>query len=239
MVEPGDVRAGLLDERGAAAHRAERVDDAVVLSEVPGMLAVDGHAADRVEQHDVVDDRARGPSPRARPRSPRRPASPVRAWPRTAPGRAGPARSSAMIETRDLLGRLGAEVDAGGCPERGEPLLGDVRLVAQPRADHAGTGGRGDQADVRDVAPERGGQRLLVPDPLRRDDDVRGRARGRSARGRSPSSTRSASGNASASAIGSNTVTRQPVAAARVVSAPTIGVVPATQSDGAGRCGST
>ena len=51
--------------------------------------------------------------------------------------------------------------------------------------------------------------------------------------------TRSASGNASASAIGSNTDTRQPVAAPSVASAPTIGVVPASQSDGAGRCGST
>ena len=36
---------------------------------------------------------------------------------------------------RDLLGRLGAEVDAGRRPQRGEPLLGEAGLVAQPLPD--------------------------------------------------------------------------------------------------------
>ena len=51
--------------------------------------------------------------------------------------------------------------------------------------------------------------------------------------------TRSAPGNADSSATGSHTVTRQPVAPPSEASAATIGVVPASHSDGAGRCGST
>ena len=46
-------------------------------------------------------------------------------------------------------------------------------------------------------------------------------------------------GKASASAIGSMTVTFQPAAEPRAARAPAIGVVPAIQSWGAGRCGST
>src|SRR5215213_1052748 len=52
----GDVRPGLRDEGGAAAHPAEGVHDPVVLGEVAGAVPLDGHAAHRVEQDDVVRD---------------------------------------------------------------------------------------------------------------------------------------------------------------------------------------
>ncbi len=80
---------------------------------------------------------------------------------------------------RDLLGRLGAEVEPGRCPQRGEPLVTDGRLVAQPLADDAGSGRRRDKADVGHVARERRPDRLLVPDALARDDDVRAKRPGR------------------------------------------------------------
>src|SRR5829696_1319288 len=54
-----DVRPGLREEGGAAAHPAEGVHDAVVLGEVAGAVRLDGHAAHGVEQDDVVRDGAR------------------------------------------------------------------------------------------------------------------------------------------------------------------------------------
>ena len=70
---------------------------------------------------------------------------------------------------------------------------------------------RRDQADVGRLAREREPDRLLVPDPLARDDDVRRRV-GVEAADVGRAADRSAPGNASASAIGSMTVTRQPAA---------------------------
>ena len=209
----------------------------VVLGEVAGVGPVDGHAADRVEQHDVVDDGLE----RRRPRRPLAPASVA------GPGRRHERRPAAadldqlgQDRERDLLGGLGAEVDAGRRAQRGEPLLGEAGLLAQPRAH----GGR--RASARRRArrtrrrAKRGGERLLVPVPLGRDDDVRRAASGSSRREVGiVRATRSAVGNASGSATGSKTVTRQPAAAPSAASAPAIGVVPATHRTGAGRCGST
>ena len=220
----------LLDEPGPAADRAERVDDPVVLGEVPGVGALDGHAADRIDQDDVVDDRLErdrlGDGP-GDGRGTRR---------RDEVGAAPPDLDQlGQDRQRDLLGRLGPDVQPGRGPQRGDPLVTDRRLLAQPLADDAGAGRRRDETDVRRVAREREPDGLLVPDPLAGDDDVRRRVRGRG-RGCRPSAwTRSAPGKASASAIGSMTVTRQPAAAPSDASAPAIGVVPMTHRSGGGQ----
>ena len=78
---------------------------------------------------------------------------------------------------RDLLGRLGAEVEPGRRAQGRQPLVGHARLVAQPRPDDRGPGRRRDEPDVGRVAGERRGQRLLVPDALGGDDDRRRDAR--------------------------------------------------------------
>ena len=73
----------------------------------------------------------------------------------------------------DLLGGLGADVEAGRCSQRGDPVVADRRLLAQPLAHDAGTCRRRDEAHVGHVTREREPDRLLVPDPLARDDDIR------------------------------------------------------------------
>ena len=239
MVEPRDVRAGLLDERGPAAHRAEGVDDAVVLGEVPGMLAVHGHPAHRVEQDDVVDDRRERRASSAAAAAVAGQRRRARRRPRTRRGRAGPGRARRGSRSRSPR----ASRRRGRCPPA------PAAPPAAPRARwprRAATSGRrrarvGDATSPTydDVAPQRRGERLLVPDALRRDDDVRRQLGVDARRARSPSTPARRPGRRRASAIGSNTDTRQPVAAPRVASAPTIGVVPASHSDGAGRCGST
>ena len=163
--------AGSLDEPGATADRAERVDDTVVLGEMPGVRLVDGHPADRVDEHDVVDDRLE----RDRVGQPGH---------RRGTGRGdevGPAAADLdqldQDRQRDLLGRLGADVEPGRRPERGDPLVADGRLLAQPVADHPGAGRRRDEPDVRRLAGQRQPDRLLVPDALAGDDDVRRRLR--------------------------------------------------------------
>ena len=120
-----------------------------MLGEVPGVRALDGHAADRVEQDDVVDDRLERRSSAGI--DPRRPSP--------GPGDGHEVGAAApdldeLGEDRqgDLLGRLGAEVEAGRRPQRGEPLLGDRRLLAQPLAHDAGPGRRRDEPDVRHLA---------------------------------------------------------------------------------------
>ena len=72
---------------------------------------------------------------------------------------------------RDFLGRLGAQVDPGGRAQRGDPFRPEHRLLGQPLADDGGAGRRGDQADIGRLAGQCGRGRLLVPDPLGRDDD--------------------------------------------------------------------
>ena len=140
---------------------------------------------------------------------------------------------------RDLLGRLRTEVHAGRRPQRGEPLLGQSRLLAQPRPDGGGAGRRGDESDVAGVAAQRPRERLLVPLALGRDDDVRARLAvdrdevrlgpdrgGGRERGRRPRSGRRASPS-------------NPAAVPSSTSAPAIGVMPATHRSGLGRFGST
>ena len=112
---------GVLDESRPAAHRAERVHGAVVLGEVPGVGAVHGHAAHRVESARCRRRRARGSCAASRPATRRR------------AGRRDERRPAAAHldqfgedRDRDLLGRLGAQVDAGRCPQRSDPLLGDL-----------------------------------------------------------------------------------------------------------------
>ena len=74
----------------------------------------------------------------------------------------------------DLLGRLATEIETGRGTQGGEPLFGDRRVVAEPRADDRRARRRGDEAHVRHVTCQGGGQRLLVPDPLRGDHHGRG-----------------------------------------------------------------
>src|SRR3954451_11008061 len=116
----------LLDEPGLAADRAELVDDAVMVGEMPGVSALDSHAADRVDQHDVVDDRLeRDRLGQARDRR----------WTRRGDEICAPPADLDQLREnrqRNLLGRLRADVETGRRPERGDPLLADRRLLTQP-----------------------------------------------------------------------------------------------------------
>ena len=78
-----------------------------MLGEVTDVGAVHGHAADRVEQHDVVDDGLDLEEP-ARPR----PASPARVRPRMSPS---PPDLDELGQDGqgDLLGSLAAEIESG------------------------------------------------------------------------------------------------------------------------------
>ena len=80
-----------------------------------------------------------------------------------------------------LGGRLGAEVDARRRPDREDAIRLDA-LVEQPGPDRGGPGRAGDEADIGHIEPERRGDRLLVPDALAGDHDIRpdgGRRQGR------------------------------------------------------------
>ena len=139
----------------------------------------------------------------------------------------------------DLGGGLGPEVDPGRRPHREDAVRLDA-LVEEPGPDGRGPGRAGDQPDVGDVEPERRGDRLLVPDALAGDDDVRpdGRARqGGEVVADDDAEPRRQDG--SASATGSIRVTSKPIPAPSSARAAAIGVVPATHRAGAGRCGST
>ena len=132
------------------------------------MGPVDGHPAHRVVEHDVVDDRlegdvlgqAAGDGRRAGRGHEVRPAAPD-------------LDELGQDGQGDLLGGLGAEVQAGRGAQRGDPLVADGRLLAQPLADDAGAGRRRDETDIRRVAGQRQPDGLLVPDALAGDDDVR------------------------------------------------------------------
>ena len=120
------IRYRFLDEAGAAADRAEGVDDPVVLGQVPGVGAVDGHPAHRVGQHDVVDDGLEG-DVLGQPGGDGRRA-----------GRGHEVRPAAADLDElgedgqgDLLGRLGAEVEAGRGAQRGDRAR---RRWSSPRA---------------------------------------------------------------------------------------------------------
>ena len=138
------------------------------------MGPVDGHPADGVHEHDIVHDRLDGGQRRAaRPRERRRTRR------RDERRRAAPhLHQLAEDRDRDLLGRLGAEVEARRRAKRREPLVRDLALVPEPCPDMLRPGRRRHEPDVGHVrTPERAPERLLVPDPLGRDDDVRRRLR--------------------------------------------------------------
>src|SRR4051794_38713570 len=162
------VRRRFLDEPGPAPDRAERVDDAVVIGEVPGVSALDRHAADRIDQDDVVHDgfecdRLRDDA-----------GDHCRAW-RRDEIRAASSDLDELGKDRQghLFGRLRTDIHPCGRPQRGDPLVTDRRLLAKPLANDTRTRRRRDEAHVRGLTRERKADRLLVPDALARDDDVR------------------------------------------------------------------
>ena len=103
-----EVRGRILDEAGPAADRAERVDRAVVLGEMPRGRAIDGHPADGIEQDDVVDDRldrrdglpSGSPASVAGPGAATKGARPRRTW--TSSARIESAISSAVSAPRSM-----------------------------------------------------------------------------------------------------------------------------------------
>ena len=203
-----------------------------MLRDVSGVVLVDGHAADRVHQDDVVGNGRDRPS--GATRLPRRP------WPDrvTRRSRPSPPDLDQLGKDRegDLFGRFGADVHAGRRSQRREPFLGETGLLPRPGPNGGGPGRRRDKAHVAGVAPQGPGQGLLIPLPLRRDHDIRARL---AVNGDEVHVGPKACGNAAASAIGSKSVTTKPAAVPSSTSAPAIGVVPATQSCGLGRFGST
>ena len=156
-------------------------------------------------------------------------AVPRRTW--TSSARIDRATSSAVSAPRS---------SPAGARRAASRSSGDARLVAQPGADDRRAGRRGDEADVRRVAGQRGGR---APPRPRRPGVATTTAGATSgvepARCPCRRTTRSAPGKSSGSAIGSKIETRQPAAEPSVTSAPAMGVVPATHRTGAGRCGST
>ena len=228
----------IVDEAGPAAHRAEGVDDPVVLGEVAGVLPVHGHPADGIDEHDVVDDGRGVGRPGERggiaPGQGRRTRRRHEGGPATADldelGEDGEG---------DLLGRLGAEVEAGRGAERGDPLGFEHVSSRSHVTDHGRPRRRRDEPDVGDVA--RAAPRGPPPRPRRPGSPRRRTAARRTRASRAPCrpGPPRQPGTLRPSPTGSNTDTCQPVAAPSATSAPAIGVVPATQRCGAGRCGST
>ena len=235
---PARIDRRLPDEPRPAADRAERVDRAIVLGEVPGV----GRGRPSIPQtgsveDDVVDDRLRAPPAAARgslgspatvagPGDATKSARPRRTW--TSSARIESAISSAVSAPRSIPAgaRSAASRSSREAGLLAEPLRGRrPRASATRRARHTG------------VPAERGRERLLVPVALGRDDDVRA-ASGRPPRGRS-GLDRSAAGNA----VGVRDRVEQRHLPAgggtQLASAPAIGVVPATHRSGAGRFGST
>jgi hypothetical protein len=105
-----------------------------------GVRPVHGHAADRVLEHDVVDDWLQ----RDRLRDPGRDGRGAR---RRDEIGAPAANLDELGEDRqrDLLGGLGTDVEAARGPQCGDPFVPDGRLLAQPLADDTGAGGRRDE----------------------------------------------------------------------------------------------
>ena len=141
---------------------------------------------------------------------------------------------------RDLLGRLRAEVQAGRRAQRGESLLGDARLLAQPRHGRRRPASATRRAR-RTRRPARGPRRR-PPRPRRpgsrRRRTATGRARG--SRSSDPCGRARRPGNR----VGHGDRIDQgdtPAGGRRRArrARAAIGVVPATQRSGAGRCGST
>src|SRR4051794_4465927 len=162
------VRRRLLDEPGPAPDGAERVDDAVVIGEVPGVSALDRHAADRIDQDDVVNDGFE--CDRLRDDAGDR----CGAWRRDEVGAAS-ADLDELGKDRQghLFGRLGTDIHPGRRPQRADPLVTDRCLLAKPLANDSPTRRGRDEAHVRGLTRERKADGLLVPDALARDDDIR------------------------------------------------------------------
>ena len=171
------------------------------------MGAVHGHAADRVEQHDVVDDGLDRREPARR-----RPASPDRARPRTSPCPRRTWTSSARIDRATSSAVSPPRSRPAGARKRGEPFFRDRR----PR--RGATRGRPRRASARRRAP-----RTTRHGPARRPSasssqtpcvatTTAGAVPGSSPAMSVPTTTRSAPGKSSGSAIGSKTETRQPAA---------------------------
>ena len=229
-IPSGHVRRRLLDEPGPAADRAEGVDDPVVLGEVAGVRAVDGHAADRVEQHDVVDDRFERRSSRAMP--PATVAGPGEATKSARPRRTW--TSSARIESATSSAVSAPRSRPAGARSAASRSSATVVSSRSHVADDAGPGRRGDEPDVRRrrgsaTAPTASSSQI----PWRRDDDVR-RGVGVEAadvgRGDDPIGAREGVGLGDRVDDGD---TASPAAEPRRASAPAIGVVPMTQRTGA------
>ena len=171
-------------EASAAAQAAEGVDAAVVLCQVARVGSVDGHAADRVEEHHLVGpDGRRG---RVCVGGPYRllGGQRGRSGCRHEGGATAPDLDQLGQDRQgDLRGGLRPQVEARRRPQRGEALLGHTAL-AQEAAHHLCARGRGHQPDVGHLARQRRLQRLLVPLPLRGDHDVwiRGRRQARHVR---------------------------------------------------------
>ena len=85
--------------------------------------------------------------------------------------------SSARIESATSSAVSAPMSSPAGARQRGQAIVGQRGLVAQPRPDHVRARRRGDEPDVGGFAGERGGGRLLVPDALRGHDHVRRRLR--------------------------------------------------------------
>ena len=156
----GDVGGRFADEPRPAADRAERVDDPVVLGEVARVLALDGHAADRIEQHDVVDDRferdrlaSAPPATVAGPGAATKSARPRRTW--TSSARIESATSSAVSAPRSRpAGARSAASRSSASPASSRSHV-RTTLARVGEATSPTYGG---------IAGERGGGRLLVPD---------------------------------------------------------------------------
>ena len=174
------------------------------------MRPLDGHPADRIEQHDVVDDRLERdrlagspPATVAGPGDATKSARPRRTW-----------TSSARIDR--------ATSSAVSAPSRGRPAPA-ARRSARRRSSspRAATRGRRRHGSARRPARRRT-RRASAPAPTASSSQMPwlatttyGDASGSRPRMSAEAWTRSAPGKASASAIGSMTVTRQPAAAPR------------------------
>ena len=183
------------------------------------MLAVDGHPADRVEQHDVVDDgreaaSAIGSDPAPSPASVAGPAGPRTTRVHAAPG---PARPGSRARSPRASRRRGRCPPARAAPPAAPRGRSPRRAATRARRRRGSARPPGRRTTRPAAGPRRAPPRPRCPAWRRRRTAT---ARDRPCPRAVTVDTRSASGNASASAIGSNTDTRQPVAAPSVASAP-------------------
>ena len=223
----------LLDEPRPAADRAERVDDPVVLGEVPGV-----RRGRRSSRRPGRSGRCRRrPARGDRLPAGRRRRSRDRARPRNRPGRGGPGRArrgSTARSPRPSRPRYPCR-PAPAARRCAPPRPSSPRGASRARPPTAWARRRDRRTRPRASRPDRRPPRPRCPGSRRRRT-ARRRGRGRGYR---PSDGRALPGRRPASAIGSMTVTRQPAATPSAESAPAMGVVPTTQSCAAGRCGST